>query len=108
MYPGPKIHRTSRRHLSRGDYPVAQPVTVTVTGAGADAILDFDRPVVVTGNVALSVATLAFASQVINSPTQVTVTMSGAVATHAFTYAAGDPNVATYQGGQTYGASGTF
>lgn len=107
-FPGPKVHRVNRRKLGRGQATAATGVTVSATGSGSTAILTFARPVVVTGPVEITVATLTYVSQVVNSPTQITVTMSGAVATHAYTIPGAQPNIVTYQGGQVTGTSGTF
>jgi hypothetical protein len=107
-YPANKVHRKNRRKLGRGQYPTSNAVTVTATGSGSTAIVTYNQPVNVSGPLAITVATLTFVSQVINSPTQVTVTMSGAVSTHAYTIAANDPHVSSYQGGPTLGTSGTF
>jgi hypothetical protein len=107
-YPGPKVHRVNRRKLGRGQANAATGVTVAATGSGSTAVLTFSRPVVVTGPVEITVASLTYVSQVVDSPTQITVTMSGAVATHAYAIASNQPNVLTYQGGAVIGTSGTF
>lgn len=107
-FPGPKVHRMNRRKLGRGQFPTALGVTVTATGTGSTAVLTFSRPVVISGPIPITVATLTYVSQVINSPTQATVTMSGTVATHAWAIPAGIANVSTYQGGPVAGATGTF
>jgi hypothetical protein len=107
-YPSGKVHRVNRRKLGRGQYPTAQAVTVTAAGSGSTVVLTFSRPVVVSGPVSLTVATLTYVSQVINSPTQVTVTMSGTVATHAYTIAGPQPYVTAANGGTVAGTSGTF
>lgn len=107
-FPSANTHRRNRRHLGRGQGPFPAAVGVTATGSGSTVILTFAVPVVVTGNIPVAVAGLTFVSQAINSPTQVTVTMSGAVATKVWSLAAGVPQVASYQGGLTLGASGTF
>jgi hypothetical protein len=70
--------------------------------------LTFDRPVVVTGAIPITVATLTRSTQTVVSPTVVTVLMSGTVATHAWTLPAGAANIATYQGGPVLGSAGTF
>ena len=107
-FPAQKKHRPSRRKLGKNQQSYAMAVASTLTGTGSTVVITFDAPCVIRGPVALSVDTLTFVSQVVNSNRQVTVTMSGAVATHAFTYASGDPNVTSYYGGTTLGGSGTF
>lgn len=108
-FPGSKVHRVNRRKLGRGQFPTSQGVAVAVTSTGTTNVtLTFARPVVVTGTIPSTVATLTLVSQTVVSPTVVTQVWSGNVATHAYTVPAGAANVATYQGGQTLGASGTF
>lgn len=107
-YPGPNVHRPSRRKLGRGQYPTQTGVSVVATGAASIATLTFARPVVVTGLPPIQVATLTPVSWVQSSPTVVAITMSGAVSTHAYTIPAGLANVATYQGGPVLGTTGTF
>ena len=107
-FPTPKVHRQNRRKLGRGQYPSTTGVTVAITGTASTATLTFARPVVVTGPIPLSVATVTPVTQTIVSPTVVTILYSGTLATHAYTLPAGPANVATYQGGQVVGAAGTF
>ncbi len=107
-YPNKIVHRPSRRRAGRGQGPFPTPIGITAVGSGSTAILTFNQPVNIAGNIPLAVATLTFVSQVINSPTQVTVTMSGAVATHAWSIPAAAASISSYQGGQVMGASGTF
>lgn len=107
-YPTAKVHRPSRRHLGRGQYPTSASVGVTVTGNASNATMVFSRPVVVTGPIPLSVAGLTLVSQNVSNGTTVIQTMSGAVATHAYNLPGGAANVSTYQGGQVAGTAGTF
>lgn len=107
-YPAAKPHRHNRRQLGRGQGPFPPSVTATATGSGSTAIITFSQPVIVTGPIPITVATLTYVSQVIDSPTQVTVTMSGAVATHAYTIPSNPATVMSYHGGQIVGSSGTF
>lgn len=107
-FPSSKVHRRNRRNFGRNQQAAINAVTVTATGSGSTVVLNYSSPVTVSGTPALTVATLTFVSKVVNSPTQVTMTMSAAVATHAYTLAANDPNVTSYYGGPTLGASGTF
>jgi len=107
-FPGPKVHRASRRKLGRGQYPSVPPATVAVTGTGSTATLTFSQPLAISGTVAFTVATVTRVSQTINSPTQVTIVMSGALAGHAWTFPGGQPNLTTAQGGEVTANAGTF
>lgn len=108
-YPGPKVHRFNRRRLGRGQFPTATGVAATVTSTGTtNATITFARPVVVTGNIPMTIATLTLLSQVQTSPTVVTQVWSGNVTTLAYAVPAADSHVSTYQGGQLVGAAGTF
>jgi hypothetical protein len=108
-YPGPKVHRPSRRHLGKGQFAGAIGVTCVVTDTGSTATLTFSRPVVVTGPIPLGVAGgPTFVSQTVVSPTVVTQLYSAALTTHTYALPSGAANVASYQGGQVAGISGTF
>lgn len=107
-YPGNKIHRRNRRRLQTGQGPFPAPVTISVAPSGSTMIITFSRPVTVAGNVAATVATRTFVSQVVNSPTQLTITFSGTVAALAWTVPSNSPNLLSYQGGAVLGSSGTF
>lgn len=108
-YPGPKVHRTSRRKLGRGQYPGSTGITVVITDTGSVATLTFSRPVVVTGIIPLTVTGgPTFVSQAIVSPTVVTQTFSAALTTHAYSLPANAANVSSYQGGGVAGTTGTF
>lgn len=101
-------HRPSRRKLGRGQSPTSLGVAVAVTGTGSVATLTFARPVVVSGTIPLAVTGLTIVSQSVTSPTVVAITLSGAVTGLDYTLDSGAANIATYQGGQVYGTSGTF
>lgn len=107
-YPNNNVHRRNRRQLGRGQGPFAPVVTTTFTPSGSTVTINFSRPVTIAGNLPLTVASLTFVSQSIVSPTQVVVTMSGAVATHAYNLPTPVANVLSYQGGQVLGGAGTF
>lgn len=107
-YPGPKVHRVSRRKLGRGQYPTATGVACVITGSADTATLTFARPVVVSGPIPLTVATRTLVSQTVVSPTVVTILTSGTVTTLAYTLPAGAANVMTAQGGPVLGTAGTF
>lgn len=108
-YPGGKVHRPSRRHLGKGQYPTSANITVAATSTGTTNVtLTFARPVTVSGPIGVTVATLTLVSQAIVSPTVVTQVWTGNVATHAYTVPSNDPHVSSYQGGALVGTSGTF
>lgn len=107
-YPGAITKRRNRRRLQPGQGPFFAPVTTTAVGSGSTAIITFSQPVNVSGNYPITVATTTFVSQVVNSPTQITVTMSAAVATHAYTLPTNPATVSSYHGGAILGGSGSF
>lgn len=107
-FPTPKVHRGDRRKLGRGQFPASASVPVAITGSGSTATMVFSRPVVVTGPIPLTVAGLTLVSQNVSNGTTVIQTMSGTVATHAYSLPGGAANVSTFQGGQVAGTAGTF
>lgn len=108
-YPGAKVHRVNRRKLGRGQSPTSNNITVVATSTGTTNVtLTFSRPVVVNGNIGVTVATLTLVSQTVVSPTVVTQVWSGNVATHAYAVPSNDPHVTSYQGGALVGTNGTF
>jgi len=86
----------------------AQPITCVVTAAGSTATLTFSRPVNVAGTIPLTVATRTLVTQTIVSPTVVTMLMSGALTTLAYSLPTPITNVSSYEGGVALGAAGTF
>jgi hypothetical protein len=108
-YPTPKVHRTSRRKLGRGQYPGVAAVTATLTNPSADVVeITFARPVVVTGTIPLNTSSGAFVSQNVSSPTTVLQTFSASQAAATVTLPSNAANVSTYQGGGVAGAAVTF
>lgn len=108
-YPGAKVHRVNRRKLGRGQFPNSLGTTVTLSSTGTTNItMTFARPVVVKGNIPVTVATRTLVSQTVVSPTVVTQVWSGTVATFLTTFPANAANVTTQQGGGVAGASATF
>ena len=107
-YPGPKVHRPSRRKLGRGQYTQQPAVDVEITGSGSVATLTFSSPVVVNGDIPLSVDTRTFVSQEVTSSTTVEITVSGAVTGLDYDLPANLPQIKTFQGGTNNGVSGTF
>src|ERR1700690_4049493 len=107
-YPGPKVHRVSRRKLGRGQYPQTTAVTVTVTDTGSTATITFSQPVVVSGTIALNVSGgLTLTSQTVVSNTVVTQVYSGTLATKTWSIASNTANVRGVTGGGLAAASGT-
>jgi hypothetical protein len=108
-YPGPKVHRTNRRKLGRGQYPTAPAAIITVTDTSTTATLTFSVPVVVSGTIPMTVSGgLTFVSQTIVSPTVVTQVWSAALSAKTYAIAANAANVRTVQGGGVAAVSGTF
>jgi hypothetical protein len=108
-YPGPKVHRSNRRKLGRGQFPSGNSVAVVVTDAGSVATLTFSKAVVVSGIIPMTVSGgRTFVSQTVVSPTVVTQTWSGALTTLTYVVPANTPNVGTSTGGVCSGAAGTF
>jgi hypothetical protein len=108
-YPGPKVHRTSRRKLGRGQYPTNNFVGVTLTNPSADVVLmTFASPVVVTGIIPLTTSSGTFVSQTVLSATTVQQTFSASQAAATVSIPGNAANVATYQGGRVAGTTITF
>lgn len=107
-FPTNNVHRRNRRRLGRQQGPFPASVTATLAPSGSTVVITFSQPVNVNGNIGLTVATRTFVSQVVNSPTQVTVTMNGTVATFLATLPTNDPALSSYQGGPVLGVSRTF
>lgn len=103
------VHRRNRRKLGKGQYPVSANVATVVSTTGStNMTMTFDRPVVVSGTIASTVATRTLVSQTVVSPTVVTQVWSGAVTGLAYTVPANSPVVASAQGGRLAGVAGTF
>lgn len=107
-FPTNNVHRRDRRKLGRGQSSPSTSVATSVAPSGSTTIVTFSRPVNVSGPLPMTVATRTFVSQTVDSPTQVTVTWSGTVATHAYSLPSNPATVSNYQGGAIVGAAGTF
>lgn len=107
-FPGPKVHRSgNRRKLGRGQSAPVTGSVLTVTAASADVMrIVADQPVVWQPSIAATVATLTIVSQAVISSTEVEITFSSTVATHAWTVPAAAGT--TFLGGSTLPASGAF
>ncbi len=108
-FPGPNVHRRSRRKLGRGQLPPSQTVGVVVTSTGTTNFrMTFARPVVVRGHILSTVATKTLVSQTQTSPVIVDQVWSGNVTGLAYTVPAASPEVSGVTGGSNAGAAGTF
>lgn len=111
-YPGPKVHRTSRRKLGRGQYPTAGGANsvgciLTTTGT-TNLTMTFNKPVIVTGTIPVTSPGLTIVSQTIVSSTVVTQVWSASIAAATMTLPGNAANVASYQGGGVTGSVVTF
>src|SRR5882724_7945726 len=98
------VHRRNRRKLGAGQFPaIPQAVPTVTTTGGTNMTLTFDVPVVVKGTILTTLNTRTLVSQTVVSQTVVTQVWSGAVAGLDWTVPAGDPAVATFQGGALAG-----
>jgi hypothetical protein len=108
-YPGAKVHRVNRRKLGRGQYPTGGNISVVLTDATTVLTMTFSAPVVVTGQIPVTVAGgPTFVSQTVVSQTVVQQTWSATLVGHLVTFPANAANVSTYQGGKVAGTSITF
>jgi hypothetical protein len=108
-FPGPKVHRSSRRQLGRGQSVQAPAATVDASASTVTVTITFDVPVVVSGTIPLThsgVQTLV--SQTVISPTVVHQVYSATMAGATWAIAANPATVRTFQGGGVAAASGTF
>jgi hypothetical protein len=111
-YPTPNVHRRGRRSLGRhqsASVDSSNSVAVTPTVSTTTLTLTFNKPVVVTGIIPVTVTggeTLV--SQTIVSSTVVTQIWSATLASATVTIPANAANVASYQGGGTEGITVTF
>jgi hypothetical protein len=108
MITRPNVRRRDRRRLGRGQYPTQDPVTATAVGAAATATITFSKAVLVSGPLPLVVGTKTFVSQVVSSPTQVIVTMNGAVTGLDYSMVANPATVVGQKGEPVAALAGTF
>jgi len=102
-------HRRNRRRAQIGTPPSESFANATMTKSANDVIMDFDTPVALQAFTPLvTVATRTFVSAVQNSPTQITLTFSGTVATFDWEIVQNDPAFRTNTGGFVAAACGTF
>jgi hypothetical protein len=107
-FPGPKVHRASRRKLGRGQFPPVVAATVAATASSDVATLTYSQPVIANATPPLTVTGLTPLSWAQSSPTVITVTYPSALTGLTYTYAGGSSAVVTKQGGQVAPAAGTF
>lgn len=108
-FPGAKVHRTSRRKLGRGQYPVSVAATATLTNPSANVVqVTFSAPVAITGTIPLQTSTGTMVNQQISSGTVATQTFNTSQATATVTLANNASNIRTYQGGGVAGTTVVF
>lgn len=107
-FPGAKVHRSDRRKLGRGQMPSIPPASLTVSTVSANVfkIVSSIPGVFQTNGAGITVATLTFVSATQVSQTELDVTMSGAISTHA--YVVPSNILTTFMGGGSAAATGTF
>jgi hypothetical protein len=103
------VHRRNRRRLGKGQQPPLTSVGVVVSSTGTTNVtLTFSTPVVVSGPIAMTVATRTLSAQTIVSPTVVTFVASGNVTGLGYTVPPNQATVVNSVGGRLAGAAGTF
>jgi hypothetical protein len=107
-YPGPKVHRVSRRKLGRGQHQQVAGTLCSAATTTPNVTVTFASPVVVSGPLEITVGSLTIVSQSQTSPTTVVFVMSGPTTGLAYNFPAGQPNVSNMQGGAVGGTAGTF
>ena len=108
-FPTAKVKRPARNKLGRGQHVQLPPVTVTITDATTAATLTFAVPVIISGIPNLNVSGgVSFVSQHQTSPTVLVQTYSATLSGKTYSLAAGDPAIATFQGGGNNAVAGTF
>lgn len=111
-YPTPNVHRRGRRQLGRhqdASINGSNSVSVTPSVATTTLTLTFNKPVVVTGQIPVTVAGgPTFVSQAIVSSTVITQVWSATLVGHTVTVPANAANVSSYQGGGTQGITASF
>jgi hypothetical protein len=107
-YPGPKVHRPSRRKLGRGQSTPRATATTTAATTTPSVTLTFSVPVIVSAPLAITVGGLTIVSQTQLTQTTYEFVMSAATTGLTYTFAGDQPGIATFQGGGVAGASGTF
>jgi hypothetical protein len=107
-YPGPKVHRRSRRKLGRGQHQQSPVATTTAATTTPNVTLTFSVPVIVSGPLEFTISGQTVVSQSQTSPTTYVFVMSGTTTSAAYSFPGDQPNIATFQGGQVAGVSGTF
>jgi hypothetical protein len=108
-YPGPKVHRTNRRKLGRGQYPQQPSVSVVLTNPSTNVVeLTFGVPVSVSGIIPVNTSTGILVSQQVSNSTTVLQTYNTSQAAATVSIAANAANVASYLGGGVSATSITF
>lgn len=110
-FPGSKVHRTSRRNLGRGQSVQRPAAVATPVATVAQVVITFNVPMVVYGNIDLSLGGATpptLLTQTVLSPTAVLQVYSSTVVTHTWSITGLNVKARTFQGGGVAPASGTF
>lgn len=108
-FPGPKVHRTARRKLGRGQHVQVPPVTITAVVSTTTVTLTFSVAVIVSGKINYVTSTGGpVVSQTQTNPTTVVLVLTATQASAVWSIAANDPAISTFQGGGNAAAGGTF
>ncbi len=108
-FPSAKVHRPGKTRLSRGQSVLHQPVTIEASAASAVVTLTFSSPVVVRGNIPLTLSgSQTLVSQTVVNQLEVQQTYSAALGTSTWSIPANTPQISTFLGGGNAAASGTF
>ena len=107
-YPGPKVHRVSRRKLGKGQHPQPVPASITATVETTTVHLAFDRPVIISGAIPYVTSTGVVDSQTIVDNQHVDLVCSTSQEDATWSIAGNCGAIATFQGGGNAPAGGTF
>lgn len=98
-FPGPKVHRVSRRKLGKGQHVQVPPVNITATVSTVTVSLVFGQPVVINGPIVATSTAGTLQSQAVIDTTHVNLVFSTSQAAATVTIPAGQPTIRTSQGG---------
>jgi acyl-homoserine lactone acylase PvdQ len=98
-FPGPKVHRSNRRKLGKGQHVQAPAANITAAVATTVVTLTFSVPVVVNGPIVATTTNGTLVSSAQTSPTTATLTFSLTQATATVTVPGGQAAISTFQGG---------
>ena len=98
-FPGPKVHRSSRRKLGKGQHVQVPAVNITATVAVDVVTLTFSSAVVISGPIAATTTNGTLVSSAQTGPTTATLTFSATQAAATVTVPGGQSSISTFQGG---------